>query len=121
MPPKGTFPGAVKGAAGGPRFAPVLVRACRIEDVPEGKGRMVVVGGECLALFRSGAEVLALDNECPHRGGALSEGDLQGGAIHCPLHGWPFDARTGRCLDEPGVQVRTFPVEVRGGEVWVEV
>ena len=111
----------MKRAAREPTFAPVLVRACRVDELPEGKGRMVEVGGECLALFRSGAEVVALDNECPHRGGALAEGDMQGGAIRCPLHGWPFDIRTGRCLEEPGARVRMFPVEVRGGEVWVEV
>jgi nitrite reductase (NADH) small subunit len=99
----------------------VLVRACRVEEVPEGKGRMVDLDGECVALFRSGAEVVALDNECPHRGGALSGGDLHGGAVHCPLHAWPFDARSGQCLEQPGVRVRTFPVVVRGGEVWVEI
>jgi NAD(P)H-dependent nitrite reductase small subunit len=99
----------------------VLVRACRVEELAEGKGKMVELDGECIALFRSGAEVVAVDNECPHRGGALAGGDLHGGAVHCPLHGWPFDARTGRCLEQAGVRVRTFPVEVRGGEVWVEV
>ena len=99
----------------------MLVRACLLEELEEGKGRMVELDGECIALFRAGAEVVALDNECPHRGGALSGGDLHGGAVHCPLHGWPFDARTGRCLEQPEARVRTFQVEVRGGEVWVEV
>ena len=99
----------------------MLVRACRVEELAEGKGKMVELDGECIALFRSGAEVVAVDNECPHRGGALAGGDLHGGAVHCPLHGWPFDARTGRCLELAGVGVRTFRVVVRGGEVWVVV
>ena len=99
----------------------MLVRACCVDEIPEGTGRMVEVAGECLALFRSGAVVVAVDSECPHRGGALSGGSLHGGAIHCPLHAWPFDARSGLCLDEPGVRVRTFAVEVRGTEVWVEI
>jgi len=99
----------------------VRLLACLLDDLPEGTGRMLEVGGECLAVFRSGSEVVALDNECPHRGGALSMGDLQGGVVHCPLHGWPFEARTGRCLESEEVRVRTFPVEVRGREVWVEI
>jgi len=99
----------------------VRVRACRLEEIPEGKGALVEVGGECLALFRVGRRVHALDNECPHRGGALAFGELRGGAVHCPLHAWPFDVRSGSCLEFPGVSVRSFPAEVRGDEVWVEL
>jgi nitrite reductase (NADH) small subunit len=99
----------------------VLVRACRLEELEEGRGRMVELDGECIALFRAGADVRAVDNECPHRGGALSAGSMEGVAVHCPLHGWPFDARSGVCLEQPEVRVRTFPVVVRGGEVWVEL
>jgi nitrite reductase (NADH) small subunit len=103
------------------KVTPVLVRACDLDDLPEGTGTMVELQGECIALFRAGVEVRAVDNDCPHRGGALSGGSLHGGAVHCPLHDWPFDARSGICLERPDVRVRTFPVVVRGGAVFVEL
>lgn len=95
--------------------------ACRLDDLPEGKGTLVEVGETCLALFRVEGRVHAIDNECPHRGAALAFGELRGATVHCPLHAWPFDVRSGACLEFPEARVRCVPVEVRGGEVWVEL
>jgi nitrite reductase (NADH) small subunit len=99
----------------------VLVRACRVDEVEEGKGRYLEVLGECIAVFREGGRFRALENQCPHQGAALAGGEMRGGAVHCPIHAWPFDADTGACLERPEVSVRTYPVQVRGGEVWVEI
>jgi nitrite reductase (NADH) small subunit len=99
----------------------VLVRACRLEQLEEGKGFLVELGTEAVALFRAGGEVYALENDCPHRGAALAWGEVRGTTVHCPLHAWPFDLRTGICLEFPEAAVRRLGVEVRGGEVWVEL
>ncbi len=82
---------------------------------------MVELRGACIALFREGNRVFALDDECPHRGGSLSAGELRGGAVFCPLHAWPFDVASGACLEFPAVSVRSRRAEVRGGQVWVEL
>jgi nitrite reductase (NADH) small subunit len=99
----------------------VRVRACRLADIEEGKGHLVEIAGACLAIFRSGGAVYALDNDCPHRGGALAFGELRGTVAYCPLHAWPFDVRSGECLEFPEASVRGYPAEVRGDEVWVEL
>jgi nitrite reductase (NADH) small subunit len=101
---------------------PMRRKLCRIDELPEGCGALFEVAGEAVALFRIGERVFALANTCPHREGPLAFGDLRGGAVHCPVHAWPFDLASGRCLDRPGVSVRSFAVRVaEGGEVEVEL
>ena len=41
-------------------------------------------------------EYFALDNKCPHMGGSLADGELDGDSIICPRHGSVFDIRTGK-------------------------
>jgi nitrite reductase [NAD(P)H] small subunit len=94
---------------------------CRFSQLPDGRGHLVEVDGETIALFRVGGEVFALDNTCPHRNGPLAFGDLRGSTVFCPLHAWPFDVRTGQCEEFPGVSVRTFRVRVEGDDVQIEL
>jgi nitrite reductase (NADH) small subunit len=92
-----------------------------LAKLPDGHGWLVELGGQEIALFRRGADVHALENVCPHRGAALAFGEVRGHVVHCPLHAWPFDVRTGGCPEFPEVSVRTYPVHVEGGDVWVEL
>ncbi|GAA1996159.1 hypothetical protein GCM10009719_00630 [Nocardioides kribbensis] len=80
-----------------------------------------------MALAREGEEVFALQDLCSHAAVALSEGEVAPGAggqcqIECWLHGSRFDLRTGKPTGFPATEpVATFPVEVRDGEVHVDV
>src|SRR5712692_11794220 len=90
-------------------------------DVRPGTVRQVQAGAASIALVCSTAGIHALDNACPHEGGPLGEGSVEGTTVRCPLHGWEFDARTGRCLTEKGRRQRTFETKVAQGQVWVRV
>jgi nitrite reductase (NADH) small subunit len=94
-------------------FAPV----CKAGELSAGGRRVVRVGEVEVALVNVDGELYALENACPHRGGPLGEGDLEGHLLHCPLHAWPFDVRTGRCTLYPEAQVRTRAVRVRDGVI----
>lgn len=96
-------------------------RVARLAELEEGKGKEVVVGEETIALFRVGDAVYAIDNVCPHREGPLAFGDLRDCTVYCPLHAWPFDVRTGACLEFPAAGVRSFPVRIEGEHVQVEL
>jgi nitrite reductase/ring-hydroxylating ferredoxin subunit len=63
----------------------------------------------------------AIDNICPHRGGSLGEGVLEGRIVICPLHGWQFDVTTGQSPVMPVVSVDKFEVAVESGDVKVKV
>ena len=67
--------------------------------VPE-RACVVRAGGLDLALVCTASGLYALDNSCPHSGGPLGEGLVQGDTITCPLHGWQFECKTGKSLTE---------------------
>ncbi|MHB1847011.1 MAG: nitrite reductase small subunit NirD [Deltaproteobacteria bacterium] len=96
-------------------FLPALPFA----ELVEGKGRCVTVGGRDVALFRVEGRLFAIDNGCPHRGGPLSEGDVSGCLVYCPLHAWSFDLATGVSPGNPRARVETYPVRVTDGQVEV--
>jgi nitrite reductase (NADH) small subunit len=83
-----------------------------LADLPEGGQRVLTCGGEDVAVFRVGDQVFALSNACPHRGGPLAAGTLIGFEIHCPLHSWSFDVRTGVCTSHPGTNARRCQVRI---------
>ncbi len=92
-----------------------------VEGLADGRGRCVEAGSVSLAVFRVGAEVFALENACPHRGGPLCEGDVKDAVVYCPLHAWGFDLRSGQCLNVRRSRAQVFPVRVEGGRAFVSV
>ena len=85
-----------------------------------GQPALVSVDGRDVALFRRGDEVLAIGNECPHQGGSLCDGWVEGDIVVCPLHGWEFDLRSGGCMTVPGESVPRYDVTVEDGAVFLE-
>jgi len=99
---------------------PVEVRVAAFDDLLDGQARHVRIGARDLALVRAAGEYFALSNLCRHAFGPLAEGFVDGYHIACPWHGWRYDLRDGS-TDHPDADVRTYPVTVRGGEVFVRV
>jgi nitrite reductase/ring-hydroxylating ferredoxin subunit len=98
-----------------------LVRAASLGDV-QAAGRLVVhVDRHTLCLFADGDGVYAVDNRCPHMGFPLHRGSVADGILTCHWHHARFDLCTGGTFDQFADDLRTFPVEVRDGEVWVDV
>ena len=70
-----------------------------VGQIPVGEGRVFLVAGKGIAVFRSrSGELFGVDDACPHRNGPLGDGLLAGGTVVCPLHGKSFNVRTGACL-----------------------
>jgi nitrite reductase/ring-hydroxylating ferredoxin subunit len=68
----------------------------------------------------SESEILAIGNECPHQGGNLCDGWIDGDIVTCPLHGWEFDLRSGVCMTIPGERVPAYRPTVEDGAVYLE-
>jgi nitrite reductase [NAD(P)H] small subunit len=99
--------------------AEAFIPVARLSQLDE-RGRAVVeVEGTRVALMRVEGELFAFQDTCPHQGGPLSEGDLEGYVLHCPIHAWPFDVRSGLCPIIRGAKIRTYPVRVVGEEIQV--
>ena len=82
----------------------------------------VTPNGEAVVLARWDGELFALEDRCSHQDFPLSEGEVEGGQIECVFHGAKFDLRTGKAMQLPAIRpVKTYPVEIRDGEVYIEV
>ena len=90
--------------------------------VPSGGAIAVNAGGEIVAVFNVDGEFHAISDTCSHAYASLSEGDLDGCYVMCPLHGSEFDVRTGKALTLPATSpVETFPIEVEDGDLIVTI
>jgi nitrite reductase (NADH) small subunit len=98
-----------------------LVKVAKASDVEEGKGLVVWAKDVKVALFRCEGILYAIRNQCPHMGGDLGEGLLTGDVVRCPWHGWKFSVKTGKSPETEVVGVRTYAVQVKGEDVYVEV
>ena len=96
------------------------VWAIDLANLPPGTTARVTVDGMDVALFRRGGEGFAIGTECPHQGGSLCDGMVEGDIVICPLHGWEFDLRSGACMTMPGESVPRFTVTVEDGAVHLE-
>ncbi|MEM7234089.1 MAG: nitrite reductase small subunit NirD, partial [Planctomycetota bacterium] len=104
------------------------VQVGRVEDFPVDGGTTVKHGRSQIAVFRleSRGEWFATQNMCPHRNAfVLSRGICgdQGGVakVACPLHKKTFSLESGGSLSDPELSIRTFPVRVEKGDVWVQL
>jgi len=96
------------------------VKAMPVAAVTSGKGVLASVDGRDVAVFRRGEELLAIGNDCPHQGGSLCDGWVEGDIVVCPLHGWEFDMRTGACMTVPGESVPRYIATVEDRTVYLE-
>ena len=86
-----------------------------IDDLAVGSMRMIRLGGRRLVLVRTSTGVYALDQNCPHEGYGLTQGDLSGDVLTCAWHNWKFDVTSGSCvLGEEDVQTHDVAVDDDG-------
>jgi nitrite reductase/ring-hydroxylating ferredoxin subunit len=99
-----------------------FVRVVGVDELPEGATTVVEVEGRDLMIVNVAGSFYAVDNRCPHMGGPLNRGRVEGRAIVCPWHDWRWDVKTGRALSPP-VDWRAvcYPVVVEEGQVLVRV
>ena len=95
-------------------------RVATLAQVPPGCMKRVEVGEAAVVLYNVDGELFASPDVCPHRGAPLSQGDLDGGVVMCPLHAWEFDVRTGECVSLPeACALVRYEVRVEDGFVSV--
>jgi nitrite reductase (NADH) small subunit len=94
--------------------------AC-LKDLPSGALIEVLDGDRPYAICNVGGEIRALYGTCPHHGGPLGQGALDGGTVTCPWHAWPFDSSTGECEFNRDLRIPTYAVRIESGDVLVDL
>ena len=101
------------------------------EEIPPGQAIAVEVNGKRIAIFNVDGTFYAIDDTCTHRGGPLSEGDVEKSRLEvtCPWHGAVYDLRTGQARDEgpymrgasEAAHLKSYKVEVDGSDLKIDV
>jgi nitrite reductase/ring-hydroxylating ferredoxin subunit len=90
--------------------------------LPPGSSLEVRLGRRAYALFRLGDSVQCLDGLSPHQGGHLAEAGRSETVVTCSRVGclrWRFDTRTGACLQHDRIRLRTYPVRIEAGSLFL--
>ncbi len=107
-----------------------FIDVAAFDDLADGAMKKIKAGGRDVLLARVGDIVYAAADRCPHLGGSLSLGRLNGTVVICPSHGARFDLADGRTLHWAGRDqdppknakpFQLFEVKVEGGRVLVSV
>ncbi len=111
---------------------------CRQDELGPGQMRTVPKGRTSVVVIcTEKGEYYAVRGVCPHQGGMLGAGQLtsltvsdvpgtyqfakHGEVLRCPWHSFDFDVTTGRCVSDPRLRVKTYPVRVEDGHVVVDL
>ena len=92
-------------------------RIAGISEVPAGEVIETLHEGEPYAVCNVSGDIRVLSGVCPHAGGPLGNGAIDGETLTCPFHGWEFDSATGVCLMDDTVAVPTYPVRLDGDQI----
>ena len=96
------------------------IRAGTIDELKDGACRVVTGGRHTIAVVYHDGKVYAVDNRCPHMGFPLDRGSVSDGILTCHWHHARFDLSSGGTFNPFADDVRSFPVSVVDGEVWVD-
>ncbi|MEJ2060129.1 MAG: nitrite reductase small subunit NirD [Gammaproteobacteria bacterium] len=90
----------------------------KLTDIPQLGSRLVRTSDGDIAVFRNAHdEVFALRDQCPHKGGPLSQGIVHGRRVTCPLHNWVLELESGCAVPPDEGCAQGFPVRVEDGVV----
>jgi nitrite reductase/ring-hydroxylating ferredoxin subunit/DMSO/TMAO reductase YedYZ heme-binding membrane subunit len=96
------------------------VPVCRVDEIPEGRARVVTAAGDRVAVFKYDGKVAALSNACQHQNGPLGEGCVKDGKVVCPWHGYEYLPDCGRSPEPFAERVPTFRVTIENGVVLLD-
>jgi len=86
-----------------------------------GRVTEIIIAGTAIAVANVEGTFHASANSCPHAGGPMGEGSLEGSVLTCPYHGWAFDMHDGTCETNPDVKLQIYDVQVVDDAVCVRI
>ncbi len=97
-----------------------FMKVAETGDISVGEMRPVKWGDQELLLANVEGKFYAISNSCTHREGVLTDGELSGEQVQCPLHGAAFNVITGEVLNPPARrQIRAHEVRISGNDILV--
>ncbi len=101
---------------------PQLIKLTTESELPApDEAREFPCGTKTICVANVKGAYSAMENLCPHRGGPLGQGMIEGGKVVCPWHGWAWDVKTGQAAQSSSMKVGVYPLKIDGGEVLIEI
>ena len=98
------------------------VKAAELNRCPPGNHLGVQIEGHPIVLANVDGDLYAIRDVCSHQDFPLSDGEMEGTEIECVYHGATFDVCTGKATGLPAIApVKTYEVEVRAGDIFVQI
>ncbi len=96
-----------------------FIEVGRVDQIRPGSGARFTVVDKDVAVFNVDGTICVIADTCPHAGGSLGLGKLDGRIVTCPVHGMKFDVTTGCFAGTSDFGVASFPAKVVDGEIVV--
>lgn len=100
---------------------PTLTKVGTVAEIAPGTAKVVDVNGHEIAVYNVDGKFYATSNLCPHQGGPLAEGMMDGQTVICPWHAWVFDVTDGTSPVNPRVKIPCYAVTVQGDELFISI
>ena len=96
------------------------IQIASLEDIPRRGARVLRTDTMDIAVFRTATDqVFALRDQCPHKGGPLSQGIVHGETVTCPLHNWRIDLASGVAQGPDEGCAHSYPIKVEDGTIYL--
>ncbi|HXE74691.1 MAG TPA: nitrite reductase (NAD(P)H) small subunit [Candidatus Xenobia bacterium] len=96
------------------------VKVAEAGDIPPSRGKRIEIGGVAVAVFNLDGEFYALEDTCPRDDGSLSQGDLFGDLVQCPIEACKYELATGKCITFDA-RVQAFPLRLEGSKLFIQL
>jgi nitrite reductase (NADH) small subunit len=98
------------------------IEVCSLDDIPKRGSRILRTEAGCIAIFRTADDtVYALNDQCPHKGGPLSQGIVHGHTVTCPLHSLVLDLGTGMACGPDEGEAQTYAARIADGRISLDL
>ena len=106
-----------------------FIKAAQTGDLTPGNKLKITIEGNTILLANIDGSYYAIDNKCPHLGGSLADGNLEGENIVCPKHGAIFNVKSGKNMGVAKIlflkitpnDAKTYPVKVEGTDILIGI
>lgn len=96
------------------------VKVAEAGDIAPSRGRRIEIAGLAIAVFNLDGQFFALEDTCPRDDGSLSQGDLFGDLVQCPIEACKYELATGHCITFDA-RVQAFETKVEGSDILIRL
>ncbi len=91
----------------------------KLSDLPENGVLEKRILARRVLVVRHNGELYGIEGDCKHMKATLASGKIRDGVITCRWHGWEYELVSGRCLTVDKMNLKTYPVEIDGDDIYV--